>query len=220
MNLPDDEILTDIGLVNDTGAQNAPGSVLLIGCGALAREILAVKSANSWDHMTLRCLPAKLHLYPEQITPAVRDAIRKGRNDGFETIYILYADCGTGGHLDALCKEEGVERIAGPHCYSFFDGNEAFALRADDEMCAFYLTDFLVKQFDAFVWKPMGLDRHPELRDMYFGNYEKLIYLAQTKDSKLDDKAKECADRLGLTFERRATGYGDLSRAMELLADI
>lgn len=220
MNLPDDDVLTDKGLLDDSKAGSKAGSVLLIGCGALAREILAVKAANSWDHMTLRCLPAKLHLYPDQITPAVGEAIHKGRNDGFETIYILYADCGTGGHLDALCEKEGVERIAGPHCYSFFDGNEAFAQRADDEMRSFYLTDFLVKQFDAFVWKPMGLDRHPDLRDMYFGNYEKLIYLAQTDNSELDTKAKECADRLGLAFERRATGYGDLSVAMESLADI
>lgn len=219
MNLPDEDVLTNKGLSEDACANGNAGSVLLIGCGALAHEILALKSANSWDHMTLRCLPAKLHLYPDQITPAVRDAIYKGWNDGFETIYILYADCGTGGHLDALCEKEGVERIAGPHCYSFFDGNEAFAKKADDEMRSFYLTDFLVKQFDAFVWKPMGLDRHPELRDMYFGNYEKLIYLAQTDDEALDLKAKECADRLGLAFERRSTGYGDLAVAMESLAD-
>lgn len=219
MNLPDDDVLTDQGLAVDAASNATAGSVLLIGCGALAREILAVKAANAWDHMTLRCLPAKLHLYPDQITPAVRDAIHKGRLGGFETIYILYADCGTGGHLDAMCEQEGVERIAGPHCYSFFDGNEAFAQRADDEMRAFYLTDFLVKQFDAFVWKPMGLDRHPDLRDMYFGNYETLIYLAQTDNEQLDEKAKECAERLGLAFERRTTGYGDLAAAMESLAD-
>lgn len=213
MSLPDDHILTEQGF-----GESQIGSVLLIGCGALAREILALKAVNSWDHMVLRCLPAKLHLYPKKITPAVREAIHKGREDGFETIYILYADCGTGGHLDALCVEEGVERIAGPHCYSFFDGNEAFAERADDEMRSFYLTDFLVKQFEAFVWKPMGLDRHPELRDMYFGNYESLIYLAQTNNSELDAKAVVCAERLGLRYERRATGYGDLETSMKTLA--
>lgn len=214
MHLPNDTVLTERGF-----GESGSGSVLLIGCGALAREILALKSANSWDHMVLRCLPAKLHLYPERITPAVREAIRKGRADGFQAIYVLYADCGTGGHLDTLCAQEGVERIAGPHCYSFFDGNDAFAERAEAEMRAFYLTDFLVKQFDAFVWKPMGLDRHPELRDMYFGNYEKLIYLAQTEDPALTAKAAACADRLGLHFERRATGYGDLAGAMKNLAE-
>lgn len=213
MSLPSDHILTEQGF-----GESQLGSVLLIGCGALAREILALKAANSWNHMVLRCLPANLHLYPEKITPAVRDAIHKGRKDGFETIYVLYADCGTGGHLDSLCAAEGVERIAGPHCYSFFDGNEAFAERADNEMRSFYLTDFLVKQFDAFVWKPMGLDRHPELRDMYFGNYETLIYLAQTNNPDLDTKAALCAERLGLRFERRATGYGDLETSMKSLA--
>lgn len=213
MSLPSDHILTEQGF-----GESQPGSVLLIGCGALAREILALKAANSWNHMVLRCLPAKLHLYPDKITPAVREAILKGRKDGFETIYVLYADCGTGGHLDSLCAEEGVERIAGPHCYSFFDGNEAFAERADDEMRSFYLTDFLVKQFDAFVWRPMGLDRHPELRDMYFGNYESLIYLAQTDNPELDAKAALCAERLGLRYERRATGYGDLEISMKALA--
>lgn len=213
MSLPSDHVLTEQGF-----GESHNGSVLLICCGALAREILALKAANSWDHMVLRCLPAKLHLYPKKITPAVREAIHKGREDGFGTIYVLYADCGTGGHLDSLCAEEGVERIAGPHCYSFFDGNEAFAERADDEMRSFYLTDFLVKQFDAFVWRPMGLDRHPELRDMYFGNYESLIYLAQTNNPELDAKAALCAERLGLRYERRATGYGDLEISMKTLA--
>ena len=100
--------------------------------------------------------------------------------------------------------------IAGPHCYSFFDGNAVFAARGDAEMRAFYLTDFLVRQFDAFVWRPMGLDRHPELRDMIFGNYERLVYLAQTDDPALDAEAERCAARLGLAYERRFTGYGDL----------
>ncbi len=130
---------------------------------------------------------------------------------------MAYADCGTGGMLQARCDALGVEMIAGPHCYSFFDGNETFAARGDAEMTAFYLTDFLVRQFDAFVWKPMGLDRHPELRDMYFGNYEKLVYQAQTDDPALDAKAQDCAARLGLAYERRFTGYGDLAVALTKL---
>ncbi len=127
---------------------------------------------------------------------------------------MVYADCGTGGLLAARCRALGVEMVEGPHCYSFFEGNEAFAARADDEITAFYLTDFLVRQFDAFVWKPLGLDRHPELRDMYFGNYDKLVYQAQTDDPALDDKARACADRLGLAYERRRTGYGDLETTL------
>ena len=208
-----DDALTETGL-------DAPpsGRVLLLACGALAREVLALIDLNQWSHMTLRCLPAKLHLYPEKIPEAVREGIHRGRADGFDSVYVLYADCGTGGLLDKMCEEERVERIAGPHCYSFFDGNDLFASRADEEMRAFYLTDFLVKQFDAFVWRPMGLDRHPDLRDMLFGNYEALIYLAQTNDPSLDIKAEEAAKRLGLRYERRFTGYGDLAASLQDLS--
>lgn len=211
-----DKTLTEEGLDAAGGATS--GRVLLIACGALAREVLALIEINGWRHMALRCLPAKLHLFPEKIPGAVRDAVEKGRADGFETIFVVYADCGTGGLLDATCADLGVERVAGPHCYSFFDGNQTFAARGDEEMRAFYLTDFLVKQFDAFVWKPMGLDRHPDLRDMIFGNYESLIYLAQVDDPALDRKAEESAARLGLRYERRFTGYGDLAAALSGLA--
>ena len=206
-----DQSLSETGL-----SASGAGRVLVIACGALAREILALKAANRWDHIDLTCLPAKLHLYPEKISDAVREAVAEHR-DAYAQILIAYADCGTGGGLEATCKELGVEMIAGPHCYAFFDGNEAFAARAETEITAFYLTDFLVRQFDAFVWKPMGLDRHPELRDMYFGNYEKLVYQAQTDDPALDQKAQDCARRLGLDYERRFTGYGDLKTALAAL---
>ena len=205
--LPDDHTLTEDGL-----AAAGTGQILLIACGALAREILALIKANGWSHMTLTCLPAKYHLYPDKITEAVRDAVEQHR-DGYDKIFIVYADCGTGGLLQAECDRLGVEMIAGPHCYSFFEGNDTFA-QHEDEITAFYLTDFLVKQFDAFVWKPMGLDRHPELRDMLFGNYTKLVYQAQTRDPALEAKAQDCADRLGLTYEYRFTGYGDLETAL------
>ena len=204
---PDDTDLTERGL-----ALNAPqGSVLLIACGALAREILALKDANGWSHLDLICLPANLHLYPKKITAAVEAAVLRHQG-AYAKIMVVYADCGTGGLLAQKCADLGVEMIEGPHCYSFFEGNDAFAAR--DEMTALYLTDFLVRQFDAFVWRPLGLDRHPELRDMYFGNYEKLVYQAQTDDPVLDAKAADCALRLGLAFERRFTGYGDLARFM------
>ena len=183
------------------------GRILLIACGALAREILDLKAANGWTHLDLTCLPANLHLWPDRIPAAVEAAVLKHRAE-YDGIFVVYADCGTGGLLQAKCAELGVEMVAGPHCYSFFEGNAAFADR--EEFTAFYLTDFLVRQFDAFVWKPMGLNRHPELRDMYFGNYEKLVYQAQTNDPALDRKAEECAARLGLAYERRFTGYGDL----------
>jgi hypothetical protein len=206
----DDRELSNNGLSSPV---SAGGSVLVIACGALAREILALKAANGWAHLDLQCLPAKLHLWPDRIPDAVDAAIGQARGR-YERVFVAYADCGTGGRLEARCAALGVEMIAGPHCYSFFDGNDTFAARGDAEMRAFYLTDFLVRQFDAFVWKPMGLDRHPELRDMLFGNYERLVYLAQTEDAGLDAEAARCADRLGLAFERRFTGYGDLAAAL------
>lgn len=208
--LPSDDTLTREGFAEDTDK----GRILLIACGALAREILAIKKANGWDHMVLTCLPAKYHLYPEKITEAVAEAVAEHRAD-YDEIFVVYADCGTGGLLQAKCDELGVKMVEGPHCYSFFEGNETFAKRADEgEFTAFYLTDFLVKQFDAFVWKPMGLDRHPELRDMIFGNYTKLVYQAQVENPALVEKARDCADRLGLAFEYRFTGYGDLETAL------
>lgn len=207
-----DEHLTEAGLE----AAHQSGRVLLIACGALAREILDLKAANGWDHLELTCLPANLHLYPDKITAAVRDAVTKHK-DSFDTVFVVYADCGTGGQLQKACDDLGVEMISGPHCYSFFEGNDRFAKTAEHEITTFYLTDFLVRQFDAFVIKPMGLDRHPELRDMYFAHYEKLVYQAQTDDPALTAKAQRCAQRLGLSFERRFTGYGDLSTALAKL---
>ncbi len=208
-----DAELTEIGL---PAPDRKIGRVLILACGALAREILALIRLNGWDHMDLTCLPAKLHLYPDKITDAVAEAVEKHRAV-YDQIFVAYADCGTGGLLQAKCKELGVEMIAGPHCYSFFEGNDAFAKISEDEFTAFYLTDFLVKQFDSFIWKPMGLDRHPELRDMYFGNYTKLVYQAQVDDPALDAKAVEVAELMGLPLERRFTGYGDLAVALRKL---
>ena len=187
-----------------------PSRTLLIGCGALAREILALIELNGWRHMELRCLPAQLHNTPDRIPEAVREAIREGR-DGFDRVLVLYADCGTGGLLDRVIEEEGAERIPGPHCYSFYSGTADFAARAETEFTAFYLTDFLVRQFDAMVVRPLGLDRHPELRDMYFAHYDRLVYLAQTAEADLERQASAAADRLGLAYEYRFTGYGDLA---------
>lgn len=205
---PDDSVLATRGL-----DPTHSGRVLLIACGALAHEILALKRANGWSHMDLQCLPANLHLWPDRITAAVVDAVERHRAE-YDTVFVVYADCGTGGQLWEKCKELGVEMVEGPHCYSFFEGNMIFAEKAETEFDAFYLTDFLVRQFDAFVWRPMGLDRHPELRDMLFGHYRKLVYQAQTDDPALDVRARECADRLGLSYERRFTGYGDLATTL------
>lgn len=189
------------------------GKVLVLACGALAREILAL--TRQMDHIDLHCLPAILHNHPERIVPAVTEAVQKAQ--GYERIFLAYADCGTGGQLAQVAKTLGVDMLPGPHCYAFFEGTDRFLARADEEFTAFYLTDFLARQFDAFVWEPLGLDRHPDLRDMYFGHYEKLVYQAQTDDPTLTAIAQECAQRLGLAFERRYTGYGDLETALNSL---
>jgi hypothetical protein len=209
--LIDDDALTATGLAAARTA-DVSGRVLLLACGALAREILALTRLNGWSHLDLACLPAKLHNEPQKIPAAVRAKVRDARARGYAQVYVVYADCGTGGLLDKVCAEEGVERIAGPHCYSFFDGNEAFASRGEaGEITAFYLTDFLARQFDTLIWEGLGLSRHPELLPMIFGNYEKVIYLAQTDDPALEAKARAAAVRLGLSFEMRKTGYGDLT---------
>lgn len=184
--------------------------VLVIACGALAREMLDIQARNHLDHIDIQCLPAKLHLYPEKIPDAVEEAVLSYR-DSYERILIAYADCGTGGLLQARCAALGVEMIEGPHCYSFYEGNAQFAENEDD-LGTFYLTDFLVRQFDAFIWRPMGLDRHPELLADLFGHYKTVVYQAQVKDAALEREAAKIADRLGLKYRYRFTGYGDLER--------
>ena len=213
--LPSDESLTHDGLCHEAPE---PASILLVACGALAREILALIRLNNWSHVTLTCLPAILHNHPDQIVEAVETSVAEHR-DRFAKIFVVYADCGTGGRLQTVCDALGVEMIPGPHCYAFFEGTAAFLARAEDEITTFYLTDFLARQFDAFVWKPLGLDRHPSLRDTYFGHYTKLVYQAQTNDPDLTARAQECAARLGLAFERRDTGYGDLAATLETWID-
>ena len=203
--------MDDLTLTHEGFERAGNGRVLLLACGALAREILALIEANQWAHLDLQCLPAILHNSPEKIPDAVETAV-KAHLGSYDNVFVVYADCGTGGMLQSRCAELGVEMLEGPHCYSFFQGNTAFADR--DEMTAFYLTDFLVRQFDVFVIKPLGLDRDPQLRDMYFGNYTKLVYQAQTEDPDLDRKAEGCAEQLGLAYERRFTGYGDLKTAL------
>ena len=199
------------------GAAETAEKVLVIACGALAREIGDIIEVNALDHIELTCLPAILHNSPQKIPDAVRQAVRKARGAGYRRIAIGYADCGTGGLLDKVCVEEGVERIAGPHCYSFYWGNAAFTARDEDDIDAFFLTDFLARQFESFVIEPLGLDRHPELRDMYFGNYRRLVYVAQTKDAALHAKARAAAERLGLAFEMREAGMGDLAGFVKAL---
>jgi Protein of unknown function (DUF1638) len=179
--------------------------VLVIACGALAREVLALRL----EHIDVACLPAQLHNHPRRIPAAMRAKIRANRA-AYDEILCLYGDCGTGGELDRVLAEEGVSRIDGAHCYAFYAGDEAFAALAEEEPGTFYLTDFLVRHFDALVIKGLGLDRFPQLRDDYFGNYRRVVHLAQFDDPDTTAKAKAAAERLGLAYERRFTGLGGI----------
>ncbi len=187
-----------------------PKTTLIIACGALARELVAVVRANRLDHLKIACLPAILHNRPEKIAPAVREKIRANR-DRFDRILCLYGDCGTGGELDRVLAEEGVERIAGAHCYEFFAGAPDFDALVDEEVGTFFLTDYLTRHFDRLVMDGLGIERHPELLEMYFGNYRRVVYLAQVEDEGLREQAEAAAKRLGLAFEMRLTGLGGLA---------
>ena len=180
-------------------------TVLIIACGALANEIVAIKKLNAWAHIKIQCLPAELHNRPEKIPGAVRAEIEKYRPT-FEHIFVAYADCGTGGLLDKVLLEFGVERLPGAHCYEFYSGAAAFEQLADDEPGTFYLTDFLTRHFDRLVRVGLGLDRHPELLSTYFGNYRRLVYLSQTVSPQLEADAKAHAEFLGLEYKHQHTG--------------
>jgi hypothetical protein len=201
-------------------SNEAKSGCLIIACGALAKEFVAVRAANGWsdDQLAVTCLPAIWHNRPEKIPEGVRAKIRWGRKR-FKEIFVLYGDCGTGGMLDEVLKEEGVERIEGPHCYDFFAGHAVFEGMMEEELGSFFLTDYITRHFDRLIWQGMGLDRHPELRDAYFSHYRRVVYLAQIDDPALTKKAEAAAKRLGLAFERRFTGYGELATFMKKAAN-
>jgi hypothetical protein len=180
---------------------------LVIACGALARELLAVKALNQLDHLDITCLPAILHNRPEEIAPAVRRKIRAARSR-YDDILCLYGDCGTGGALDAVLAQEGVSRIEGAHCYAFYTGLESFDALMEEEIGSFFLTDYLARHFDRLVWKGLGLDRFPELRDTYFRNYKRVVHLVQISDPSITARAVAAAKRLALPLETRFTGFG------------
>jgi hypothetical protein len=190
-------------------AEGGPPTTLLIACGALAREVVDVIRLNGWTHFSVTCLPAIWHNTPNKIPEGVRRKIDEARGK-YDRILVLYGDCGSGGLLDRVLEEEGVERIDGPHCYAFYSGVEDFLAEADADPTCFYLTDYLARHFDRLIIEGLGIDRHPELLPTYFGNYTTLVYLAQTEDAGLEAKAKAAADRLGLGYRYHFTGYGEL----------
>ena len=186
---------------------------LVVACGALGRELVALKESTGWDALDITCLPAIWHNHPEKIAPGLRRKLQAA--GGYEQVFVAYGDCGSGGEIDKVIEEFGVERIAGPHCYQFFMGTDEFTALTDDDPACFFLTDYLVRHFDRLIVKGLGLDRFPELRDMYFGNYTALVYIAQTEDPRLKAKAEQAAERLGLAFEYRYRGYGELQSFIE-----
>ncbi len=194
-------------------------SVAVIACGALAREIVALKRLNGWSALVVECLPPELHNRPERIPAAVQAAIRSAR-ERYAKIFVAYADCGTGGLLDAVLQAEGVERIPGAHCYEFFATAPVFQELSEAEPGTFYLTDFLVRHFDRLVMVGLGLDRHPELMPEYFRNYRRLVHLVQVPDAELSAAARDAAARLGLAFEERQTGYGSLQTALQAVTTV
>ena len=207
-------------LLDDEVAFDAPSplpSVLVVACGAIAREVLAVVRANGWNHVTLRCLPGKLHNTPEVIAARVDAKLRDAEAEGtWDRVFVAYGDCGTGGELDrVLARHPGVDRLPGDHCYAFFAGVDAWLAMHEDEPRTFYLTHFLCRHFDRFVVRGLGLDAHPELKPMYFGNYVRLVYFSQgIDDPELMGRATEAAAYLGLRFEHVRVGYGDLAPAL------
>ena len=194
-------------------------SIVVIACGALAREIIALKRLNGWSTLTVECLPPELHNRPARIPVAVQAAIRSVRGR-YARIFVAYADCGTGGLLDKVLREEGVERIPGAHCYEFFATAPLSQELSESEPCTVYLTDFLVRHFDRLVIQGLGLDRHPQLLTEYFRNSRRLVHLVQVPDASLGAAARDEALRLGLELESRLTGYGSLQKSLAAVATI
>ncbi|MCU1464680.1 MAG: hypothetical protein JWM72_608 [Actinomycetia bacterium] len=184
---------------------------LVLACGALAGDLRAVLAADGLAaHIDVEYLPANLHNRPDAIAPALRPRLQAAVDAG-RPVFVAYADCGTGGALDALLAEyPGTHRLPGAHCYELFAGSHAFGALHEEELGTFYLTDFLAKHFDALVWSGLGLDRHPELRDTYFGNYRRVVLLSQALDPELLAQGRAAADRLGLAFVHRSTGRDGL----------
>ena len=188
--------------------------VLLIACGALAKELVEIQKRNDWSHLKIQCLPADLHHTPARIPGAVVAAIDRYGKD-YENIFVAYADCGTSGMLDRALEAYKVERLPGAHCYEWFAGERNFAEICEAEPGTFFLTDFLVRHFDRLVVQSLGIDRHPELKALYFGNYKRVVYLAQTASDELSAKARNHAAFLGLDYEHRHTGLERVASSLQ-----
>lgn len=205
---------------NDPGTNASPelipenAKVLIIACGALAREVLDVIKINNFEHLAITCLPAILHNRPDEIPERLRTKIKKHKPD-YKNIYVAYADCGAGGRIEKVCAEEGAIMMTGPHCYAFYTGQAEFTKLAEEEIGSFYLTDYLARHFDTLIMEGFGLNKYPEMRDMMFGNYTRLVYMTQIDDPALEVKAKAAAAKLKLNYVKIKTGYGELAQFIE-----
>ena len=168
----------------------------VVACGALALHIRQIAKRRGWE-LDVVPLPPELHNRPERIRGQIGEAD-----------VVAYADCGTRGALDDL------PRLPGADCYQLFGGFE------EHEVGTYYLTDFLVRSFDRVVWRGLGLDRHPELRDDYFRHYTRVVWLAQRPTDELRERAEAAAAKLGLPLELRVTGDSGLERALETLLEV
>lgn len=194
-----------------------PPTVLVIACGALARELGRAVELNGLANVTVDYLPGRLHNRPERIPEAIESRLAQRRH-AYDRVLLGYGDCGTGGRLDELCRRLDLERLPGDHCYEFYAGSAGFAALHDAEPGSFYLTDYLARHFDAIVMASLGLDQHPELLELYFGNYRRLVHLAQTEDAVVEAKARRAADILGLEFHSVSTGIGRLETGVVSVA--
>ena len=192
-------------------------SILLVACGALAREVIFLRDKHEWDAKVL-AIPALLHNYPDKIPAAVTEKVNTYREE-YARIIVVYGDCGSGGMLDKTLDELGLERIAGPHCYEQYAGTDEFDAMMDEELGTFFLTDYIAQSFDHLIIEGLGIDKHPELRDMYFGNYKRLVYLQQREDDTLLEKAHAASEMLDLPLEIRFTGYGALETRLKALVE-
>jgi hypothetical protein len=190
------------------------GKLLVIACGALAREIQWLKKTNHWNNLDIQCLDAELHNRPERIPEQLEKVIQQ-RQGQYQRLYVAYGDCGTGGGIDRVIEHWGVERLPGAHCYEVFATPTQFQALADEEPGTFYLTDFLVRHFERLVMEGLKINAYPQLRDDYFGHYTRVVYLAQTEDDALLHAAGAVARALGLAFNVHYTGLGDFAHHLE-----
>ena len=203
---------------NQPASEIERAKVLILACGALAKEILELNEANQWEAFDLHCIPAKYHNYPDKIPGLVREELARYK-PLYETIFVGFGDCGTGGMLDKVLEEEGVERLPGAHCYAFFAGLKEFDALQEEELGSFYFTDFFVRHFESLMIKPYGL-ANPMLKEMMFSNYKRIVYLAQNPTTELQQQAKKHAEFLGLEYVYKYTGYGELKTSLTQLVEV